>query len=76
MTMDELLRLAKTYNELGWSVQEQLISIWEADDPEDASTNPNAVRHILEWAETAERAGVDNADVLVHRSRQLLGLED
>jgi len=61
MTLHTLVRLAKLYDELGWSVKEQLESALDGDMYE---LNPAAARLIIGWLKDAEDQRVEGADTL------------
>ena len=63
MDVFELTQLAKSYNELGGAVQDQLMDIIDDSDrlPE---SNPVAVRQIVRWLMSAQDQGVDVTWVL------------
>lgn len=57
MDLDDLIRICKKYNSLGWSVQEQLHEVVESGV---GGQNPNALKMIVEFLEFAGRHGADS----------------
>jgi hypothetical protein len=66
MDLDQLLKLAKEYDDLGWAVQDQLLNVVEDSSPENvAEQSPEAIRMMKGWLEHADWAGVDEAAPLL-----------
>lgn len=63
MDMETFLHLAKRYNDLGWAVQDQLVSLDNGDDPEEQ--NPNALKLIKEFLVYAEKRGLEGTDIIL-----------
>lgn len=57
MLADDFITIAKQYNDLGWSVQEQLQSVLDGDRLEDQ--NINALKMIACFMHLAESYSID-----------------
>jgi hypothetical protein len=58
MELYDLITLAQDFKDLGWSVQEQLMTVLD-DSDKVQECNPNAIEMIVVFLERCERLGVD-----------------
>lgn len=58
LNLRDLVRVAQSFNDLGWSIQEQLVQSLDGDYD---SCNPNALRRAAQWFEQVARV-LDSED--------------